>query len=116
MGERIGRNNLVAGLKIMSMQRYGVPIHRLGIRQAVCMLDRLYRNGAINDDWLVAAMRTFSKPLGSMQQKPYPNLFPIPTATRREFLKLTGTDGLRAVNATEQSLDHELDKKMAEAK
>ena len=111
--ETVGRNNLAAGLKVMALRRWGIPIYRPGIRYAVTMLDRLARNGAIDENFLVAALKSFDSQ--KHMRRGYPSAVPVPASVRDGYLAATGVDGLRAVNATERHLDADGDAASAAA-
>lgn len=99
-----GKTNFLTGLKMLAMQRWGIPVYTKGIRQSLTMLDRLQKNGAIDEKWLISALRSFGR-TKRMQARPYPNDWPIPDEVRKEFLDTVGTDGLKASNASERTRD-----------
>ena len=110
MMQRCGKASFLVALKLLAMQRWGMPVNSVGIRKALTMLDRLMKNGAIDQAWIVSALRSFPR-TRRMRGKEYPNDIGIPRSVREEFLKEVGTDGLRAATASDKGRDAAYDQK-----
>ena len=102
--DQFGRNNFAGALRVVAMKRWGVPVYNPGIRAAVVALDRLQKNGAIDDRFLLSALQAFQRGRFAKADA-NPTSGYVPADVRNRYLALTGIDGLRATSATEKTLD-----------